>query len=48
MKLLGISAQKLAYWRKTNKIIYQKLADKVYLYELPEFEKKINTRKHIL
>ena len=48
MKLLGISAQKLAYWRKTNKIIYQKLADKVYLYELPEFEKKINTRKYIL
>jgi predicted site-specific integrase-resolvase len=48
MKLLGVSAQKLAYWRKTNKIIYQKVAYKVYLYELPEFEKKINTRKHIL
>jgi predicted site-specific integrase-resolvase len=48
MKLLGISAQKLAYWRKTNKIIYQKVAYKVYLYELPEFEKKINIRKHIL
>ena len=48
MEILGISAQKLAYWRKTDKITYRKIGNKTYLYELPEFEKKINTRKHIL
>lgn len=48
MQKLGITPQKLAYWRKTNKIIFNKVADKTYLYELPEFEKPITTRKHIL
>ena len=43
MKILDISAQRLAYWRKTDKIPFQKIANKVYIYEMPIFENKNTT-----
>jgi len=48
MDRLGISAQKLAYWRQTNKVTFQKVGNKTYLYEMPEFEKANTTKKYVL
>ena len=45
---LGISPQKLAYWRKTGKIAFHKVANKTYLYELDKFQGNTNKKKHII
>jgi len=48
MKLLGVSAQKLYYWRKTGKISFTKIANKTFLYDLTPFTGNTTKRNHII
>jgi predicted site-specific integrase-resolvase len=48
IKFLGISPQKLYYWRKTNQIDFIKVANKIYLYDLTKFKGETTKKIHIL
>ena len=48
MDYLGISAQKLYYWRLTNKIDFEKVAPRVYLYNLDKFKGDTTKKNTIL
>jgi len=48
IKFLGISAQKLYYWRKTGKISFKEVANRTYLYDLSLFKDDNTKKNHIL